>query len=212
LSLPSKDMMAALAVTRFGLGARPGEIATASADPRGWLIDQITPKGAAQPQQNPDTSAQRFIAMRDYQELRRAAKDDGDPKSVAVRQANMAIREKAGADFLARARLGAGAPDSFRERWTLFWANHFTVSSTKEITAAMVGPFEQEVIRPYAFDRFENLLVASSTHPAMLTYLDQAQSTGPNSKAGDPQRPARAEREPGPRDPRTAQPGRPERL
>jgi uncharacterized protein (DUF1800 family) len=185
LSLPSKDMMAALAVTRFGLGARPGEIATASADPRGWLIDQITPKGAAQPQQNPDTSAQRFIAMRDYQELRRAAKDDGDPKSVAVRQANMAIREKAGADFLARARLGAGAPDSFRERWTLFWANHFTVSSTKEITAAMVGPFEQEVIRPYAFDRFENLLVASSTHPAMLTYLDQAQSTGPNSKAGD---------------------------
>lgn len=183
MSLPSKDMMAAIAVTRFGLGARPGEIAAVGDDPRGWLIDQITPKGAAQPQQNPDTSAQRFVAMRAYQELRRTAKDDGDPKTVAVRQANMAIRDKAGADFLARARLGAGAPDSFRERWALFWANHFTVSSTKEITAAMVGPFEQEVTRPYAFDRFENMLVAASTHPAMLTYLDQQQSTGPNSPA-----------------------------
>ena len=183
MSLPSKTMMAALAVTRFGLGARPGEIATASADPRGWLIDQITPKGAAQPQPNPDTAAQRYVAMREYQELRRTAKDDGDPKTVAVRQANMAIRDKAGADFLARARLAAGTPDSFAERWTLFWANHFTVSSTKEITGPMVGPFEQEAIRPYVFGRFENLLVASSTHPAMLTYLDQQQSTGPNSPA-----------------------------
>ena len=33
LSLPSKDMMAAIAVTRFGLGARPGEIDAAKADP-----------------------------------------------------------------------------------------------------------------------------------------------------------------------------------
>jgi uncharacterized protein (DUF1800 family) len=110
---------------------------------------------------------------------------------------------------------GRRHPDSFRERWALFWANHFTVSSTKEITAAMVGPFEQEVIRPYAFDRFENLLVASSTHPAMLTYLDQAQSTGPNSKAGEYQRKRprrRAEREPGPRDPGTAHGGRRRRL
>ncbi|MBU4432835.1 MAG: DUF1800 family protein [Alphaproteobacteria bacterium] len=176
-------MMAALAVTRFGLGARPGDIAAASGDPRGALLDQIDPRGADQPQAQPETAAERFIAMRAYQELRRAAKDDGDPKTVAVQQANRVLREKAAADFLARARLGAGTPAGFRERWALFWANHFTVSSTKEITGVMVGPFEQEVIRPYAFNSFENLLVASSTHPAMLTYLDQAQSVGPGSKA-----------------------------
>ncbi len=184
LSLPSKDMMAALAVTRFGLGARPGDIAAARTDPRGSLLGQITPKGADQPQPGADTSAQRYIAMRAYQELRREAKDDGEPRNVAVQQANKAIREKAAADFLSRAQLGASTASGFRERWGLFWANHFTVSGTKEITAAMVGPFEQEVIRPYAFGRFEDLLVASSTHPAMLTYLDQAQSVGPGSIAG----------------------------
>ena len=184
MSLPSKDMMAALAVTRFGLGARPGDIAAARRDPRGSLIAQIDGRGADQPQDNPETSAQRFIAMRAYQELRREARDDGDPKTVAVQQANKAIREKAAADFLARARLGAGTPDGFRERWALFWANHFTVSGTKELTAVMVGPFEQEAIRPYAFGRFEDMLVASSTHPAMLTYLDQSQSVGPGSMAG----------------------------
>ena len=184
MSLPPTEMMAALALTRFGLGARPGDIADARRDPRGSLVAQIDGRGADQPQDNPETSAQRFIAMRAYQDLRREARDDGDPRTVIVQQANRAIREKAAADFLARARLGAGTPDGFRERWALFWANHFTVSATKELTAAMVGPFEQEVIRPYAFGRFEDLLVAASTHPAMLTYLDQAQSVGPGSLAG----------------------------
>lgn len=184
MSLPSKDMMAALAVTRFGLGARPGDIAAARRDPRGALIDQIDGRGADQPQDNPETAAQRFVAMRAYQELRREARDDGDPRTVAVQQANKAIRDKAAADFLARARLGASTASSFRERWALFWANHFTVSGAKELTAVMVGPFEQEVIRPYAFGRFEDMLVASTTHPAMLTYLDQAQSVGPGSLAG----------------------------
>lgn len=185
MSLPDKDLMAALAVTRFGLGARPGDIATAARDPRGSLIDQIDGRGADQPQDRPETAAQRFVAMRAYQALRREAKDDGELRTAAVQQANRVLRDKAAADFLARARLGAGTADGFRERWALFWANHFTVSSTKEITAAMVGPFEQEVIRPYAFGRFEDLLLAASTHPAMLTYLDQAQSVGPNSALGD---------------------------
>ncbi|MEO8812411.1 MAG: DUF1800 family protein, partial [Caulobacteraceae bacterium] len=71
----------------------------------------------------------------------------------------------------------------FRERWTLFWANHFTVSANKLATATLVGPFEQEAIRPRVFGRFEDLLVASSSHPAMLIYLDQARSIGPGSQA-----------------------------
>lgn len=183
MALPSKAMMAALAATRFGLGARPGDIAAAMGDPRAALIAQIAARGAEQPQDAPDSAAERFVAMRAYQELRRQLRDDGDPKTAVVQQANRAIRDKAGADFLARARLGAITPNGFTERWALFWANHFTVSSTKELTAAMVGPFEQEVIRPHVFGRFEDLLVAASTHPAMLTYLDQTQSSGPTSPA-----------------------------
>lgn len=195
MSLPSKDMMAAIAVTRFGLGARPGEIEAAKADPRGFLTAQIRRDGADIPKDGGESASVRFEQMRDYQQQRRMERQrkDGQPgkpaanapsdRAMTFKDAQRELREKVGADFLARAQLGASTPASFRERWVLFWANHFTVSATKQITSVLIGPFEREAIRPYVFGRFEDLLVASSTHPAMLTYLDQAQSIGPNSRA-----------------------------
>ncbi len=191
MPLPSYDVSTAIAVTRFGLGARPGELARVETDPRGWLLDQIRPAGADQPQTDAESSAARIQAFRAYQterrEMRRAeAGDDGeaadrDPVRIAARM----LREGTAVDFLARARLAATTPAGFRERWTLFWANHFTVSAVKLITATVAGPFEQEAIRPHVFGRFEDLLVASTMHPAMLLYLDQAQSVGPGSRAAD---------------------------
>jgi uncharacterized protein (DUF1800 family) len=198
LSLPSKDMMAAIAVTRFGLGARPGEIDAAKADPQGFLIAQNRREGADLPQDGGESAAQRFGQMRDYQEQQRVArqKKDGetpdDAALQAAKAAQVVLRDKVGADFLARARLATNTPAAFRERWALFWANHFTVSSTKQITSVLIGPFEREAIRPNVFGGFETLLVASSTHPAMLTYLDQAQSIGPGSPVGVRRRGARA--------------------
>ncbi|MET3667717.1 uncharacterized protein (DUF1800 family) [Caulobacter sp. 1776] len=192
MSLPSKDMMAAIAVTRFGLGARPGEIEAAKADPQGFLTAQIRREGADIPQDGGETSAVRFEQMRAYQQQRKMErqKKDGEvdantpsEKARAFVDAQRELRDKVGADFLARARLATNTPAAFRERWALFWANHFTVSATKQLTSVLIGPFEREAIRPYVFGSFENLLVASSTHPAMLTYLDQAQSIGPNSRA-----------------------------
>ena len=46
----STELKAAIAATRFGLGARPGEIALAAHDPQGWLKVQISTQGADQPQ------------------------------------------------------------------------------------------------------------------------------------------------------------------
>lgn len=190
MSLPPTEMMAAIAVTRFGLGARPGEIAAARGDPRDFLLDQIRPEGADQPPANTESSAQRLSAFRDYQMEKRDAKAvQGDrPKPGPVKDLQKALREQTAGDFLARAQLGAATQAAFRERWMLFWANHFTVAATKQITGTVVEPFEREAIRPHVFGRFEDLLVASSTHPAMLLYLDQAQSVGPNSRAAVQQR------------------------
>jgi uncharacterized protein (DUF1800 family) len=178
----TKDLAGAIAVTRFGMGAKAGEIARASGDARAYLIAQIDPRGAQQPQPNAETSAQRFAEYREFVQERRDAKMAGDAKSDPVVEARKLIREGAGTDFLARMRLGATTDDGFKERWALFWANHFTVSAQKVVTANLVGPFEQEAIRPHVFGRFEDLLVASSNHPAMLLYLDQAQSIGPDSR------------------------------
>jgi uncharacterized protein (DUF1800 family) len=178
-----RDLAAAIAVTRFGLGAKPGELAAARDDSRGWLAAQIRPDlGADQPQADPATSAQRVIEFRDYEKQRQAAKASGQPFDP-VKFASQLIRQDAGGDFLARAQLAATTDAGFRERWALFWCNHFTVAATRLQTATLVGPFEQEAIRPHVFGRFEDLLVASSSHPGMLLYLDQAQSVGPDTVA-----------------------------
>jgi uncharacterized protein (DUF1800 family) len=179
-----RDLAAAVAVTRFGLGAKPGEIAAAAAaDPQRWLQAQIRPVGGADPPlANPPTSAQRLLEFRDYQRQRRDARASGqnfDPVKFAAKL----IRQDAGTDFVARIQLAASTDAAFRERWALFWFNHFTVSATKLQTATLVGPFEAEAIRPHVFGRFEDMLVASSSHPGMLLYLDQAQSVGPDTMA-----------------------------
>ena len=58
MALPDKDTMAAIAVTRFGLGARPGELEAAKNDPKGWLKAQITRGAADQPPGEWPTSAE----------------------------------------------------------------------------------------------------------------------------------------------------------
>jgi uncharacterized protein (DUF1800 family) len=172
------NLGASIAVTRFGLGARPGEIDAARADPKGYLKAQVRPSGADQPVGAFQSSAHHFVAVREYQIGRREAiKAGADP----VKDAQQMIRATAIPEFLGRAQLAAQTGASFRERWTLFWCNHFTVASKNLETAVLVGPFEREAIRPHVFGRFEDLLTASTMHPGMLLYLDQAQSIGPHS-------------------------------
>lgn len=182
--MADRDLEAAIAATRFGLGARPGEIAAARSDPRGFLKAQIRREGADQPQPQADTTQARIIAYRDLGRQRRQAKQAGDAEAAdPVQQVQKLLRQETGGDFAARARLAALTEAGFRERWTLFWANHFTVSAAKAATAPLVGPFEEEAIRPNIFGRFADLLGAVETHPAMLLYLDQASSIGPGSRA-----------------------------
>jgi uncharacterized protein (DUF1800 family) len=74
------------------------------------------------------------------------------------------------------------------ERLVNFWTNHFCVSATKGPTRGMVGAYEREAIRPFVIGRFGDMLRAVEQHPAMLIYLDNHLSFGPNSQAGKNQR------------------------
>jgi uncharacterized protein (DUF1800 family) len=86
------------------------------------------------------------------------------------------IREgKAHYDAAINAEIG------FVERLVWFWSNHFCVNAD---TTVMAGAYEREAIRPHVLGRFVDMLLAAESHPAMLIYLDNAQSTGPNSVAG----------------------------
>ncbi len=87
----------------------------------------------------------------------------------------------------AKARLSAaaGAETGFAERLVWFWSNHFCISAAKGGgVLQLAGAYEREAIRSHVLGRFADMLLAVETHPAMLLYLDNARSTGPNSPAG----------------------------
>jgi uncharacterized protein (DUF1800 family) len=86
----------------------------------------------------------------------------------------------------AKTRIDAalGCEVGFAERLVWFWSNHFCVSADKAQVRPLAGAYEREAIRAHALGRFADMLVAVETHPAMLLYLDNARSIGPNSPAG----------------------------
>jgi uncharacterized protein (DUF1800 family) len=74
-----------------------------------------------------------------------------------------------------------GAEIGLVERLVWFWSNHFCVNADATV---MAGGYEREAIRPYVLGRFADILQAAEAHPAMLLYLNNALSVGPNSVAG----------------------------
>jgi uncharacterized protein (DUF1800 family) len=82
----------------------------------------------------------------------------------------------------ARIEAAVGAEIGFAERLVWFWSNHFCVSTDR--IPSMAGAYEREAIRPHVLGRFLDMLVAVESHPAMLFYLDNAVSMGPDSVAG----------------------------
>ncbi len=72
----------------------------------------------------------------------------------------------------------------FRERLVAFWTDHFTVAANGPVLSALVPDLVENAIRPHVGGRFGDMLEAVTLHPAMLIYLNQVQSAGPNSVAG----------------------------
>lgn len=84
-----------------------------------------------------------------------------------------------------------------QEVMTDFWLNHFNVYLRKnEATPYYLLSFERDVIRPLALGKFEDLLETTAHSPAMLLYLDNAESIGPDSMVAERAKIA-AERNPG---------------
>jgi len=195
---------AAIALHRFGFGPREGSIAAIGSDARGALLSDLDGRTRVVARAElPGSSASARAAYEFQQEkkvARFAAKADNDAgKSMMSASGDAAMDAKAGAKpaanpgpgvpqqlYLdsAKARFDAAlnAEIGFVERLTWFWSNHFCVSAEKVRPTA--GAFEREAIRPHVLGKFSDMLLAVETHPAMLMYLDNARSIGPNSFAG----------------------------
>jgi uncharacterized protein (DUF1800 family) len=195
------DLDAALALSRFGLGAREGSIASIAQNPRGALKDEVTGRVLLTPagpelRQTSDLLIDLYAFLKDLnmQRGRQAAPGTGastaqppamvpgsTPQNPSPPLPQRVFLAEVDARFNGTIRepgIGIG------ERLAMFWANHFAVAVGKgPAVRILAGAFEREAIRPHVFGRFEDMLLAVETHPAMLFFLDNQQSVGPDSKA-----------------------------
>lgn len=196
---------ASIALSRFGYGLGP--IGHAPKDPRVWLFRQLdrfdpSPRAITQRSRAHGNIGETLALLRSLRRDTRAmaemaAKDSmvaelsrEDARDAALANLPPELREKyvearsvLAQDIALKVNLAVASETPFIERLVHFWANHFSVSVGKIGTQVAVGDHEFAAIRPHVLGRFTDMLEAAALHPAMLLYLDQFQSVGPNSPA-----------------------------
>jgi uncharacterized protein (DUF1800 family) len=191
---------AALALHRFGFGPRTGSIAAIASDPQGAVSAELDRPNAGQivdpgllssdgafravfefnATRTAEAKLARLGRAADQSSMEPATETADKPDSDGTRPLPLPRRiffEEATAriDAARQAEIG------FIERLVWFWSNHFCVSLDASV---MAGGYEREAIRPHVLGRFVDMLIAAESHPAMLIYLNNAQSIGPDSVAG----------------------------
>lgn len=181
---------------RATYGVRPQDLAEAlDLGPEAWLERQLSPERIS------DSALEERLATFPAAEMTVSELYAAYPPPQVVR-ARLGNPDSLSRDEMRRMRreLGIQSPnrilfdlagaklvravDSERqleEVMTDFWFNHFNVFFAKGPDRWLIGDYEREAIRPYVFGEFEDLLIATASHPAMLVYLDNWQSQVPDS-------------------------------
>jgi len=188
------DLPTAHALVRFGLGRRVSD--PLPSDPHAWLQLQLVgpDKAAITP---PASSALGLEVARVERMMRRqeaTAVGAATPENPMMPTVMTPNGTAAGGENPGRALYQAQAAaelahavttqQPYRERLVWFWTNHFTVSLKRAEITPLAAAFVEEAIRPHVTGRFEDMVLAVMRHPAMLLYLDNAGSVGPQSLAG----------------------------
>lgn len=191
--------LAAAAVSRFGLGAAPGEIETAARNPKRWVLEQLDApfKEPAAFSGFPTTVDQGRNYNYRYNELgprieraQREAKASGDAAAIdAAAKAGdrmlsgyvQWVAEMTQMEWAAQTNVALTTRQPFVERLTRFWSNHLVVPTVKQPSAVLAGAYEREAIRPHVAGKFSDMLMASAKNAGMLIFLDNNISVGPNS-------------------------------
>jgi len=192
--------LAAIAANRFGLGARASDLKSIAGDPRGWLKSQLKPETRLPDPLSalPSTADATTAFAKWLKELGVGPGGEGLPRMGSSTPGaapgagtgnRSGIEQSYGKAFGpgyaaavgARIKVAESTERPFFERLVRFWGNHFTVSAAKPSVIVLAPVFERDAIRPYVCGSFADMLLASSRHPAMLLYLDNYVSIGPNS-------------------------------
>ncbi len=198
-------------LSRATYGARPADLARVAAiGPRAWLEEQLHPETIddlaleARLGAFPAATLDQAELYRRYPPprlLRARLEREAGGDSLAPEELQRELRR-------ARSTLGLQPPGrilfdltgaklaravhserQLEEVMTDFWFNHFNVFFAKGADRWLVSEYERDAIRPHVFGRFEDLLVATASHPAMLVYLDNWTNVAPDSvRPIDPRR------------------------
>jgi uncharacterized protein (DUF1800 family) len=174
-------------LVRLGYGPRPGELEHLLAiGPQAWLDAQLDPASIAQPAALERALAERATLRTPHPEtlaafarLQREALASGVDQArreEARRELAALVRRVQGEARQARLLRAAYGERVLEEALVEFWFDRFNVFGGKQTVRATVGAYELEAIRPHVLGRFRDLLGATARHPAMLDYLDNAQS------------------------------------
>ena len=180
------------ATSRLGYGPTAATAQAAQADPHAWALQQIDAAYAAS-RQAPNIPAELSRLNESVNDLARDFQAEREARKNAKAQATAQTTEKMPAtagDALGFSRemqqnaaawrvmscSDASMENPLLARMTEFWFNHLNVFIGKGPVRPFVGNYTINAIRANALGRFEDLLLASARHPAMLFYLDQAQS------------------------------------
>jgi uncharacterized protein (DUF1800 family) len=187
------------ALSRFGYGPTPATTPAGQPTGMAWARSELeravaaASRPAAVPDGLRDFAAplpQLFAAERDSRQQRRRASSGPDPANA--RQAPVSAEwARQAAHWRLQACSDPALEAPLLARMTEFWFNHLNVSAGKAAARPFVGHYLLHAIRPHALGRYEDLLLASAKHPAMLMYLDQARSVAEGSAPGRPGEAAR---------------------
>lgn len=195
----SEDSAQALHLLRRATyGVRAEDVATVLAMGRdAWLDQQLHPERipdddvAERLELFPTVSRPMHVLMRDYAPLPRprgrADSMNGatmlpDSQQAAARHERRRGRARLHRDLVgARLMRAVHSERQLEEVMTEFWFNHFNVFFAKGLGRYLVADYERIAIRPHVFGKFEDMLLATARHPAMLYYLDNWTSVVPDS-------------------------------
>jgi uncharacterized protein (DUF1800 family) len=207
----SADERALHALNRLGYGPRPADAAAiAEQGTERWLerflAEQLEPRRLPEPEGlntrlaglevltlGPAELLGRYReAVKAAREARREQAKGQTPDADALNAVRERVRPLVQQAATARLARALQSPAQLQEVLTEFWFNHFNVFAGKGPVGVLVADYEQRAIRPFVLGRFRDMLGATAKHPAMLIYLDNAQSVAPGftprRAAANPQR------------------------
>jgi uncharacterized protein (DUF1800 family) len=147
-----------------------------------WISQQLSPERLEDRAADSAVASYRTLEMPAkeladiYREVRMARRDSSRPQAPQMRDSRRTLQLSLNEVAVAKLTRAVVSERQLYEQMVDFWENHFNVFAGKGQTRLFIPSYDRDVIRPRAMGKFRDLLGSVATSPAMLFYLDNAQS------------------------------------